>query len=184
MAKNLAKLNSLKTELIGLSPICDEDDDRQNKRMLFEYPSHSSSNFSLGSTTSSSLLDTLMPTLRNYDENGILKSTTDQSERLTSFDSFMQELDDDYDKRKQQKAKPIQKKPSEVQKTTTAPPEPLTLDGPIEYRDKKLKKKPAPMKKAKAKPQKKPAIISSSSDDDENGETNPSQMVYDEDEAW
>ena len=55
-----------------------------------------------------------MPTLRNYDENGLLKSTTDQNERLTSFDSFMQGLDQDYDKRKQLKNKPIQRKSSEI----------------------------------------------------------------------
>jgi hypothetical protein len=131
-----------------------------------------------------------MPTLRNYDENGILKSTTDQNESLTSFDSLMQELDDEYDKRQQLKSKPIQKKPPEVRKTTTAPPPPpapLTLDGPIQYRDKNMKKKPAPIKQAKPKPKKKPVIISSSSSSDGEGgggETDPSKIVYDEDEAW
>jgi hypothetical protein len=129
-----------------------------------------------------------MPTLRNYDENGILKSTIDQNERLTSFDSFMQGLDQEYDQRKQLKTKPIQKKPLETKKmnpTPPPPPIPLTLDGPIQYRDKKLKKKPSPIKKAKVKPKKKPVISSSSSDDDdERGETDPSKMVYDEDEAW
>jgi hypothetical protein len=127
-----------------------------------------------------------MPTLRNYDENGLLKSTTDQNERLTSFDSFMQGLDQDYDKRKQLKTKPIERKSSEIKKTTTAPPPvPLTLDGPIEYRDKQIKKKLLPIKKAKPKPKpKKQIVLSSSSSDDERGETDPSQMVYDEDEAW
>ncbi|CAF1219120.1 unnamed protein product [Adineta steineri] len=176
LAKNIAKVNSLKTELIGLSPMGDEDDDNQSKR----------------TTASTSLLDTLMPTLRNYDENGLIKPTTDQNERLTSFDSFMQGLDQDYDKRKQLKNKPIERKSSESKKTTTAPPPPqvsLTLDGPIEYRDKKIKKKPAPPPppvkkvKTKAKPQKRP-VLSSSSSEDEEKETDPSKMVYDEDEAW
>jgi len=129
-----------------------------------------------------------MPTLRNYDENGILKSTIDQNERLTSFDSFMQGLDEEYDQRKQLKNKPIQKKPLETKKMNPAPPpppSPLTLDGPIQYRDKKVKKKPSPIKKAKVQPKKKPVTISSSSSsDDEGGETDPSKMVYDEDEAW
>jgi hypothetical protein len=127
-----------------------------------------------------------MPTLRNYDENGLLKSTTDQNERLTSFDSFMQGLDQDYDKRKQLKTKPIERKSSEIKKTTTAPPPvPLTLDGPIEYRDKQIKKKPSPIKKAKPKSKpKKQTVLSSSSSDDERGEIDPSKMVYDEDEAW
>lgn len=135
-----------------------------------------------------------MPTLRDYDANGILKPTTESNEPLTSFDSFMQELDQEYDKRKQAKAKSIQKKPSDSKKTTTAPtlappPAPLTLDGPIQYRDRRTKKKSTPIKKAKAKPQaqakKKPVVIaSSSSEDDEQGETDPNKMVYDEDEAW
>jgi len=127
-----------------------------------------------------------MPTLRNYDENGLLKSTTDQNERLTSFDSFMQGLDQDYDKRKQLKTKPIERKSSEIKKTTTAPPPvPLTLDGPIEYRDKQIKKKLPPIKKSKPKSKpKKQTVLSSSSSDDERGETDPSKMVYDEDEAW
>jgi len=127
-----------------------------------------------------------MPTLRNYDENGLLKSTTDQNERLTSFDSFMQELDQEYDKRKQLKTKPIERKSSEIKKTTTAPPPvPLTLDGPIEYRDKQIKKKLPPIKKSKPKSKpKKQTVLSSSSSDDERGETDPSKMVYDEDEAW
>jgi hypothetical protein len=144
-------------------------------------------NFLLGSTASASLIDTLMPTLRNYDDNGLLKSTTDQNERLTSFDSFMQGLDQEYDQRKQFRNKPIQRKPSETKKPTTAPPpppSPLTLDGPIEYRDKKVKKKPLPkIKKAKAKPKKR-VVLSSSSSEGEGGETDPSKMVYDEDEAW
>ena len=147
-------------------------------------------------TASSSLLDTLMPTLRDYDANGILKSTTEPNgERLTSFDSFMQELDEEYDKRKQAKVKSIQKKPSNAKKTTTAPtpvppPAPLTLDGPIRYRDTRTKKKPTHTKKAQPKAKspgkkKKPvAPSSSSSEDDERGETDPSQIVYDEDEAW
>lgn len=133
-----------------------------------------------------------MPTLRDYDANGILKATTESNERLTSFDSFMQELDQEYDKRKQPKAKPIQKKPSDTRKTTIAPPPPapLTLDGPIRYLDQKKKKKQKqPLKKTKPKsetqPKKKPVVISSSSsEDDEQGETDPSKMVYDEDEAW
>lgn len=132
-----------------------------------------------------------MPTLRNYDENGIIKSTTttNQNQRLTSFDSFMEGLDQEYDERKQLKNKSIQRKPSETRKTTTSapppPPSPLTLDGPIQYLDKKIKKKPTPIKKAKPKPQKKPVIISSDDDDEEEGgETDPSKMVYDEDEAW
>jgi hypothetical protein len=128
-----------------------------------------------------------MPSLRNYDENGILKTTTDQNTRLTSFDSFMQGLDQEYDQRKQLKNKPIQRKSSETRKAIAVPPPPppapLTLDGPIQYRDKKIKKKPSPIKKAK--PKKQPVVISSSSDDDdERGETDPSKMVYDEDEAW
>jgi hypothetical protein len=155
--------------------------------MLFK-SSYYLSNISLGSTTSASLLDTLMPTLRNYDDNGILKSTTDQNERLTSFDSFMQGLDQEYDQRKQSKNKSNQRKPSEIKKTITVPPpppSPLTLDGPIQYLDKKIKKKSTPIKKAKPKPKKQPVIISSSSsDEDEGGETDPSKMIYDEDEAW
>ncbi|CAF4174558.1 unnamed protein product, partial [Rotaria magnacalcarata] len=54
LAKSASKLNSLKTELIGLSPIDEETTD----------------NLATRSTTSTNLLDTLMPTLRNYDENG------------------------------------------------------------------------------------------------------------------
>ena len=134
-----------------------------------------------------------MPTLRDYDANGILKPTTESNEPSTSFDSFMQELDQEYDKRKQAKAKPIQKKPSDTRKTTTAPPPPpptpLTLDGPIQYRDQRKKKQKSPVKKTKSKPEvqpkKKPVVIlSSSSEDDEQGETDPSKMIYDEDEAW
>ncbi len=34
LAKDIAKVNSLKTELIGLSPICDEDEDHHPKRMF------------------------------------------------------------------------------------------------------------------------------------------------------
>ncbi|CAF4843808.1 unnamed protein product [Rotaria sp. Silwood1] len=176
LTKNIAKIKSLKIELIGFSPI--DNENNQIKQ----------------STTSTSLIDTLMPTQHNYDENGLLKSTIDQNERLTSFDSFMQSLDHEYDKRKQLKNKIIEKKPSEVQKTTTTdssafPSTPLTLDGPIEYRDKKVKKKPSPIKKTKTKAKKatttkKPLVISSSSSDDDNEETDPSKMVYDEDNAW
>lgn len=136
--------------------------------------------FSSGPTTSTSLIDSLMPTLRNYDENGVLRTTTDQNERLTSFDSFMQSLDEEYDKRKQAKSKPIEKKPAEIKKLAR-PPSPLTLDGPIEYRDQKLKKNAKT--KTKSKPKPKPVIISSSSED-ENGDNDQRQMVYDEDEAW
>ncbi|CAF1081670.1 unnamed protein product [Rotaria sp. Silwood1] len=178
LTKNIAKIKSLKIELIGFSPIDNENENNQIKQ----------------STTSTSLIDTLMPTQHNYDENGLLKSTIDQNERLTSFDSFMQSLDHEYDKRKQLKNKIIEKKPSEVQKTTTTdssafPSTPLTLDGPIEYRDKKVKKKPSPIKKTKTKAKKatttkKPLVISSSSSDDDNEETDPSKMVYDEDNAW
>lgn len=135
-----------------------------------------------------------MPTLQNYDENGVLKpstTTTTGGERLTSFDSFMQGLDQEYDQRKQSKPKPIQRKSSEIKRTTTAPPprppSPLTLDGPIQYLDKKVKKKSTPIKKKpKPKPKKKPVVLSSDDDDDdeEGGETDPSKMVYDEDEAW
>ncbi|CAF1305426.1 unnamed protein product [Rotaria sp. Silwood1] len=172
LTKNIAKIKSLKIELIGFSPI--DNENNQIKQ----------------STTSTSLIDTLMPTQHNYDENGLLKSTIDQNERLTSFDSFMQSLDHEYDKRKQLKNKIIEKKPSEVQKTTTTdssafPSTPLTLDGPIEYRDKKVKKKPSPIKKTKTKTTtKKPLVINSLSSDDDNEETDPSKMVYDEDNAW
>ncbi len=90
-------------------------------------------------------------------------------------------------KRKHLKNKPIQRTLSEIKKTTAPPPPPdsLTLDGPIEYRDKKITKKPPPIKKAKpkAKPKTRP-VLSSSSSDDEGGEIDPSKMVYDEDEAW
>lgn len=136
----------------------------------------------LGATASSSLLDTLMPTEQNYDENGLLRTTTDQNERLTSFDSFMQSLDNEYDKRKQLKNKTVEKKPVEKKTTTDEPKQPaalLTLDGPIEYRDKKSKKKLSPTKKSKVK---KPVIKSSSSSDNE--EMEQSNMVYDEDNAW
>ena len=139
----------------------------------------------------------MIPTLHNYDDNGILlKATTNQNEeRLTSFDSFMQSLDDEYDKRRRVKSRSTQKKVDEVKKitattstTTTCQNEStaLTLDGPIEYRDNKLKKKLKPLKKVKAKPKvskKKPILTSSSSDDDAEV-IDSSQMVYDEDEAW
>ncbi|CAF3418965.1 unnamed protein product [Rotaria socialis] len=164
LAKNTSKLNSLKTELIGLSPIDEETSDNLTTR----------------STTSTNLLDTLMPTLRNYDENGLLKSTTDQDEPLTSFDSFMQSLDDEYDVRKQSKNKTVKKKPAETKKTTVEPSTPLTLDGPIQYRDKKPKKKSSPIKQKKTQTKKQTVISSSSSDE----ETEPSNMVYDEDNAW
>jgi hypothetical protein len=126
-----------------------------------------------------------MPTLRHYDDNGLLEPATTQNERLTSFDSFMQGLDEDYDQRKQIKTKTIQRKSSEVKKTTAPPPPPapLTLDGPIEYRDKKEKKKKAPPPPPLIKkviPKKRPVLSSSS--EDEGGD--PSKMVYDEDEAW
>lgn len=152
---------------------------------------------SLGSTASGSLLDTLMPTLRDYDENGLIKPSNDQKERVTSFDSFMENLDNEYEARKQAKNQATQRKSAETKKTTAPAPiasAPLTLDGPIQYRDKQIKKKPTssaakpkPEVKTKAKPKpKKPAVLSSSSDDDddEGGETDPSKMVYDEDEAW
>ncbi|CAF1423979.1 unnamed protein product [Rotaria sordida] len=171
LGKNIAKINSLKTELIGLSPIDDENEDNHIKR----------------SAASTSLIDTLMPTLRNYDENGLLKLTTDQNERLTSFDSFMQSLDHEYDKRKQLKNKTIEKKSTEIKKTTTTsvpPSTSLTLDGPIEYRDKKIKKKPSTIKKTQTKTSTKKQPVLSSSSDDENEETDPNKMVYDEDNAW
>ncbi|CAF5049834.1 unnamed protein product, partial [Rotaria magnacalcarata] len=132
------------------------------------------------STTSTNLLDTLMPTLRNYDENGLLKLTTDQDEPLTSFDSFMQSLDDEYDVRKRSKNRAVEKKPAETKKPAVEPSTPLTLDGPIQYRDKKLKKKSSPIKKIETQPKKQTVISSSSSDE----ETEPSNMVYDEDNAW
>ena len=135
---------------------------------------------------STNLIDALMPTLRNYDENGLLKSATEQNERLTSFDLFMQELDDEYDKRQRAKNKTIQNKlPEEKQITATAPKPstPLTLDGPIEYRDKK-KKQSSSIKKTKSQQSKKRIILSSSSSENENEEIDSSQMIYDEDEAW
>lgn len=132
----------MKTELIGLSPV------------------ESSSN----NKTTTNLIDTLMPTLRNYDENG---------EKLTSFDSFMQELDEEYEKRKTKTT--LTRKSSESKKETKVKPKvPLTLDGPINYRDQQNKKK-----KTKV-PVVKPPSPSGSSDDEEEEE----EIVYDEDEAW
>ena len=50
----------------------------------------------------------------------------------------------------------------------------------------KLRRNPYRLKKQrpKATPKKRPVLSSSSSEDDERGETDPSKMVYDEDEAW
>ena len=123
-----------------------------------------------------------MPSLQNYDENGLIKSNTSQNERVTTFDSFMQGLDDEYDKRKELKSKPPVRKSAESKKTTppprpALPAAPLTLEGPIVYRDhqeKKKKKKQSPVKETK-----RPVVVPSSSDDEDS-----SQMVYDEDEAW
>ena len=122
-----------------------------------------------------------MPSLHNYDENGLIDPSTSQNKRVTTFDSFMQGLDDEYDKRKEMKKQPAPARKSAESKKVPAlrapPPAPLTLEGPIAYRDQQKKK--SKKKKSPVKENKRPVIVSSSSDDDE-----PSQMVYDEDEAW
>ena len=128
-----------------------------------------------------------MPSLHNYDENGLIKPSTSQNERVTTFDSFMQGLDDEYEKRKEMKKQPPPARKSAESKkvlpSRALPPAPLTLEGPIAYRDQQQTKKttkPVPKKKSPVKENKRPVIVSSSSDDDDE----PSQMVYDEDEAW
>ena len=113
-----------------------------------------------------------MPTSRNYDENGRLTSS---DEPATSFDSFLQGLDEDYDKRKESRKATVKKTPSQVQLVNIpqAPaPGPLTLEGPIAYRDQNKKKT---TKKEQPPP---PASAQNDSQD------NDFEMVYDEDEAW
>ena len=86
----------------------------------------------------------------------------------------MQGLDDEYDRRK---SKPtLTKKTSDTKKekksAAATPKAPLTLDGPIAYRDQTKKKTKAP---AVVKP---PSPSGSSDEEDEE------EMIYDEDEAW
>jgi len=136
IAKNLSKLNELKNQLVTSAPV-----------------------------ENSNLIETLIPTMKNYDENG---------EKLTSFDSFMQGLDDEYDKRKT-KPTTLTRKSSETKKETKTPEVPLTLDGPIAYRDQQKKKAAAAAR---------PPSPSSSSSSSEDNEEEEEEMVYDEDEAW
>jgi hypothetical protein len=117
-----------------------------------------------------------MPSQRHYDDAGRLTSTTTEQERVTSFDSFMEDLDKDYDKRK---VKSQSKKATEIKTTSQkSVPAPLTLDGPIVYRDQQKKTKKNKSKTSTAQ------VHTTASLADENNVEQPHEMIYDEDEAW
>ncbi|CAF0958851.1 unnamed protein product [Didymodactylos carnosus] len=162
LGKTLSKINLLKQELRQTV----QDEEQQNQVSSIH--------------TSSTLMDTLMPTIQNYDENGTATEAASSSnkERLTEFDTYMMGLDEEYDGRKkkndkQQQLKNLSKTASTI---TTAPASaPLSLDGPVLYRDVVLKNKKQKEMKNSA-PKKRSRKAASSTDEDE--------MEYNEDEDY
>lgn len=126
------------------------------------------------------LIDTLMPTTKNYDENGQIRNS---GERISSFDTFLQSLDDDYDKRRKEVKKKSTQKPNSEKKTNQIEPaQPLSLDGPIVYRDQR--KKTSKSKKAPVQPAIPVVQDKNKNDSEEEKDQEKEEMVYDEDEAW